>query len=315
VIPAEFVAEKTQGQVCEPMRVTANRLLFAGYDAIVCLSGTVPHEALGFSGGTKLLFPGVSGPEVIGLLHWAAVLIGIPRLIGELDNPAREVVDAGARLIVERLGSTPIVSLNMVYTEDEEHRAVPRGLFTGWGLEGFRSALQQAAALSAQLHIVYRDRPARVAVQCLPVMYDEVWTAGKGSYKLQRPGVLAPGGEIILYAPHIHAFHSKVGLDAAIRAIGYHGREFVRQYCERNPLFDKNVAAHVINVRGLGRQVQGREEFDFEVTLATAIPEVECRAVGLGYRDPASIRREDFAGEDALWIPDGGQWLYARRQG
>jgi nickel-dependent lactate racemase len=313
VIDADFVAARTQGQVREPMTVTANRLLFAGYDAIVCLSGTVPHEALGFSGGTKLLFPGVSGPEVIGLLHWAAVLIGIPRLIGELDNPAREVVDAGAALIVDRLGGTPIVSLNMVYTEDEHHRAVPRGLFTGWGLRGFRTALERAAALSASLHVIYRDTPARVAVQCLPAMYDEVWTAGKGSYKLQRPGVIAPGGEIILYAPHIHAFHSKPDLDAAIRAIGYHGRERVRAYCEAHPEFNKNVAAHVINVRGLGRWVAEREEFDFTVTLATAIPEADCRAVGLGYRDPATLRRDDFTGDDALWIPDGGQWLYARR--
>jgi len=313
VIPADFVARQTQGQIGEPMPVTVNRLLFAGYDAIVCLSGTVPHEALGFSGGTKLLFPGISGPEVIGLLHWAAVLIGIPRLIGERDNPARQVVDAGAALIVEQLGSTPIVSLNMVYTEDQAHRVVPRGLFSGWGLEGFRTALQQAAALSAQLHIVYRETAARLAVQCLPAMYDEVWTAGKGSYKLQRPGVIAPGGEIILYAPHIHAFHSKPDLDAAIRAIGYHGRDYVRQFCALHPDFNKNVAAHVINVRGLGRLIDQREEFDFEVTLATAIPEADCRAVGLGYRDPASIRREAFVGDDVLWIADGGKWLYARR--
>ncbi|MFQ3593026.1 MAG: lactate racemase domain-containing protein [Gemmataceae bacterium] len=313
MIAADFVAKQTQGQVCEPMRVTANRLLFAEYDAIVCLSGTVPHEALGFSGGTKLLFPGISGPEVIGLLHWAAVLIGIPRLIGELDNPAREVVDAGAALIVERLGSRPIVSLNMVYTEDQAHRAVPRGLFSGLGLAGFRTALEQAAALSAQLHVIYRDRPARIAIQCLPTMYDEVWTAGKGSYKLQRPGVLEPGGEIILYAPHIHVFHSKPDLDAAIRAIGYHGRDYVRAYCAAHPDFNKNVAAHVINVRGLGRQVGGREEFDFTVTLATALSEADCHAVGLGYRDPTSIRREHFDSDDVLWIPDGGQWLYARR--
>jgi nickel-dependent lactate racemase len=125
--------------------------------------------------------------------------------------------------------------------------------------------------------------------------------------------VIAPGGEIILYAPHIHAFHSKPDLDAAIQAIGYHGRERVRDYCERHPEFNKNVAAHVINVRGLGRLVAEREEFDFEVTLATAIPEADCRAVGLGYRNPATIRRDDFTGDDVLWIPDGGQWLYARR--
>ncbi|MGL4555017.1 MAG: lactate racemase domain-containing protein, partial [Gemmataceae bacterium] len=312
-IDAEFVAAKTAGQVRQPMAVTVNQLLFGGYDAVVCLSGTVPHEALGYSGGTKLLFPGVSGPEVIALLHWAAVLIGIPRLIGELDNPARDIVDAGAQLIFDKWGGVQMVSLNMVYTEDEHHRAVPRGLFSGWGPYGFRGALWEAARLSSRLHIVTLDAPVTTAVQRIPAMYDEVWTAGKGSYKLQRPGVIAPGGEIVLYAPHIHQFHCRPDLDAAIRAVGYHGRDYVRAYCDAHPSFNRNIAAHVINVRGLGEVAGGAERFDFGVTLASAIPRAECEAVGLGYRDPATLRKEDFGGPGALWIDEGGQWLYARR--
>ncbi len=301
-VPASFVAAKTSGQLNEPMRVTVNRMVLADYDAIICLSGTVPHEALGFSGGTKLLFPGVSGPEVIALLHWAAVLIGIPNLIGVRDNPAREVVDAGAALILARL-RCPVLCLNMVYTEDGHHRAVPQGLFAGWGLDGFQAALRDAAALSSTLHIRYLDAAAVTAVQRIPAMYDEVWTAGKGSYKLQRPGVIAPGGEIILHAPHIHAFHSNPVMDAAIRRVGYHGTERTMEFLRDEPSFDRNVAAHVINVRGTGA--------DFRVALATAIPRAECEAAGLGWRDPESIRRGAFA--DALWIDEGGQWLYARR--
>lgn len=312
-IPAAFVREKTAGHLDRDLDVTVNRLLTSDYDLIVCVSGTVPHEALGYSGGTKLLFPGVSGPEVIGLLHWAAVLMGIPRIIGRLDNPARDVVDAGARLIFGLIGHRPVLSLNMVYTEDERHQVVPRGLFAGGGLEGFASALAQAAELSSRLHVRYLDGPLSVAVQQIPKLYDEVWTAGKGSYKLQRPGVLAPGGEIILYAPHVEAFHSKPALDAAIRAIGYHGRDWVTEYLRRHPGFDRNVAAHVINVRGLGEMVEGEERFGFRVTLAAQISEAECRAVGLGYRHPDSVRREDFAGPGQLWIEEGGLYLLARR--
>jgi nickel-dependent lactate racemase len=312
-IPAEFVAEKTAGHLRQPLAITVNRVVAEDYDLIVALSGTLPHEALGYSGGTKILFPGISGPEVIGLLHWAAVLVGIPRIIGSLDNPARDIVNAGADVIFSLLGGRPALSLDMVYTEDEQHRAVPRGLFWGVGRDGFASALREAAALSSGLHIVHLDEPVRVAVQRIPPRYDEVWTAGKGSYKLQRPGVMAEDGEIILYAPHIHAFHSKPEMDATIRAIGYHGRDWVVEYCRKHPTFDRNIASHVINVRGLGELVGGVERFGFRVALASRISEHDCAAVGLGYRDPATLRREDFAGPDKLWIEEGGQWLYARR--
>jgi nickel-dependent lactate racemase len=302
-VPASFVSEVTGGEMSQPLRVTANRHLLAGHDLIVCLSGTSPHEALGYSGGAKALFPGVSGPEVIALLHWAAVLIGIPRIIGALDNPARRVVDAGAALILEHL-RCPVLSLIMVSTEDAQHQAVPRGLFAGWGMEGMRAAHRQAAELSSRLHVRYVEAPCEAVVQCIPAMYDEVWTAGKGSYKLQKPGVLAPGAEVILLAPHIRAFHSHPEMDAAIRAIGYHGRARTMEYLRRNPGFDRNVAAHVINVRGSGEE--------FAVTLASAIPRDECEAAGLRYRHPADVTQEAFPG--AVWIDDGGKWLYARAE-
>lgn len=312
-IDAEFVKSKTKGQVNFPLAVKVNKLIKNNYDLIIAINGTVPHEGTGFSGGTKIFFPGISGPEVTGLFHWAAVLIGIPEIIGKLENPAREVVDRGTELIFNALSNTAVLSFNMVYSEDDKHNIVPRGLFSGIGLNGFKNALRSAAELSAQIHIVYIDEAKETVVQQMPLMYDEIWTAGKGSYKLQRPGVIAKGGEIIIYAPHIHCFHSNKRMDSLMRQIGYHGRDYVVDYCQRNPNFDKNVASHMINVRGIGQLINGVESFDFKVTLATAIPEEECLAVGLGYKDPNSLREKDFQGPGKLWVTDGGQWLYARR--
>ena len=313
-IPAKSVRDKTHGHLSTPLRISVNRMLTENYDLLLTVSGTVPHEATGFSGGTKVLFPGVSGPEVTGLFHWAAVLIGVPEIIGQVDNPARDVVDEGAKAIFTLAGERTVIGFDMVFTEGEQHRILPKGLYGASGFNGFREALHAAAALSAKLHICYLDEPKQVVVQRIPEMYDEVWTAGKGSYKLQRPGVLAEGAEIILFAPHIRCFHSNRKMDADIRRLGYHGRDYVLQYCEEHPEFSKNVAAHVINVRGIGRQREGSEEFPFRVTLATQIPEAECREVNLGWRDPASLREEDFQGPGKLWVRDGGQWLYSRRQ-
>lgn len=310
-LPAAFVKEKT-GHLDAPMRITANRLITAGYDLIIAVSGTVPHEAIGMSGGLKIFFPGISGPEVIALLHWAAVLVGIPKIIGTVENPARDIVTEGARHYFGLLGETPAVSFNMLYSESGDD-VLAKGLYIGQGLEGFVAAHREAAEASARIHVVYLDEPKRQVVQQLPKMYDEVWTAGKGSYKLQRPGVLAPGGEVILFAPHIDCFHSHPTMDAEIRRLGYHGVGFVVDYCNRHPEFNKNVAAHSINVRGPSTYEDGVETFAFNVTLASQVSEADCRAVGLGYRDPDSLRREDFEGEGQLWIEDGGKWLYDRR--
>lgn len=311
-IPASFVAEKTNGELVQSIPVTVNKLLIQDFDLIVTLGSTVPHEAAGYAGGLKVFFPGVSGPEVIDLFHWAAVLIGIPRIIGSVDNPARAVINEGSKYIFQRAKS-PIISFNMLFEESDE-RVIPKGLYSGVGFEGFIDAYKKAAKMSSQLHVIYIDRPLEVAVQVISKSYDEIWTAGKGSYKLQKPGVMANGSEIIIYAPHINCFHSNPAMDAAIRRIGYHSMGYVKEFLRKNPGFSRNIAAHVVNVRGYGNYdlSTGEEKFPFKVTLATGIPEDICRKVNLGYRDPNSIHKEDFSAHGKLWIQNGGKYLYDR---
>ena len=309
-IPASFVAEKTQGDLSQSIPVVVNKLITEDYDLIIALSGTLPHESAGYAGGLKVFFPGISGPEVIDLLHWAAILIGIPRIIGTMDNPAREVINQGSSYIFHQI-KAPTISFNMVF-EEKEHQVIPKGLYIGIGFDGFIEAYKQASMASSQLHVIYLNEPLTVAVQVIDKNYDEIWTAGKGSYKLQSPGVMAPGGEIIIYAPHIKCFHSRREIDLALRQIGYHCKNYVKKYLELNPEFSKNIAAHVINVRGTGRYDINaeKEEFDFKVTLATGISKDICESVGLGYRNPDSIHQKDFIGPGKLWIDNGGKYLY-----
>ncbi len=99
-----------------PIPVNINKLIFGNYDLIITITATVPHEATGFSGGLKIFFPGISGPEVIDLFHWTAAMIGIRNLIGTVDNAARDILNEGARHIFKNL-KTQVISLNMVNTE------------------------------------------------------------------------------------------------------------------------------------------------------------------------------------------------------
>src|SRR5438270_621275 len=60
-----------------------------------------------------------------------------------------------------------------------------------------------------------------------------------------------------------------------------------------------DVLAHSSHVRGIGTFENGIERCRATVTLASQIPAETCRAINLGYRDPASIRPQDYADREA----------------
>src|SRR5207247_2294716 len=97
------------------------------------------------------------------------------------------------------------------------------GLFAGTA----EAAWDAASDLSRQLHITYKDHPFHIILSCCPPMYDELWTGGKAMYKLEP--VLADGGELIIYAPHITQVCVSHG--QTILEVGYHCRDyFLKQW-------------------------------------------------------------------------------------
>ncbi len=309
-ISSKLVKEKTNSQLLTPIPVTVNKLILSDYSTIIAISGTVPHEASGYSGGLKIFFPGISGPEVIDLFHWSAVLVGIPDIIGTVDNNARDIINEGSKLIFDNL-KCDVFTFNMVSTE-ADCAVIPNGFYVDKGYEGFIRAYRVAAALSSKVHIKYIDRPLEQVVQVIPERFDEIWTAAKGSYKLQKPGVMAKGGEVILYGPHISCFHSNKKIDAELREVGYHCKDRVCSILGSEKKISRNSASHLINAAGPGTfdPKTKKEELSFKLTLATGIPGEVCKSVGLNYRDHKTIKKSDFLSPGRLWIEEGGKYLY-----
>jgi hypothetical protein len=140
-------------------------------------------------------------------------------------------------------------------------------------------------------------------------MYDELWVAGKCMYKLEP--VVADGGELIIYGKHVKEVSVTHG--PLIRKIGYHTRDYFLAQMERFTDIPGGILAHSTHVRGRGAFENGVEKPRIQVTLATGIPEEECRAVNLGYRDPASIHPEEWENREAegyLCVPNAGEILY-----
>ena len=131
-------------------------------------------------------------------------------------------------------------------------------------------------------------------------------------YKLEP--VVADGGKLIIYAPHITEIsytHGKI-----LDEIGYHTRDYYTAQWEEFKSYPWGVVAHSTHVRGVGKYENGIEKPRVEVILATGIPEERCRKVNLGYMDPAGIRVEDYTGredEGILYVPQAGEVLYRLR--
>jgi nickel-dependent lactate racemase len=267
------------------------------YDQIVICGPTFPHEVVGFSGGNKYFFPGIGGAEVINFSHWLGAVITSYEVIGTKYTPVRRIIDRAAAMI-ER------AKLCFSLVVKGEGLA---GLYVGSPEEAYEAA----ANLSSLVHIRWVERPFRRVLSVMPEMYEDIWTAAKGMYKLE-PAV-ADGGEVIIYAPHITEISYTHGQQ--IEEIGYHVRDYFLKQWQRFQHYPGGVLAHSTHLRGIGSYDSdtGIESPRIQVTLATGISEDRCRKVNLGYLDPQSIHFDEWQGREAegiLLVPKAGEMLY-----
>lgn len=294
-ITAGEMGQISGGLLCESAEVTVNKHLL-DYDLLCVVGPVFPHEVVGFSGGNKYFFPGVSGEEILHQFHWLGALITNPSINGAKYTPVRAVVDLCASMI-------PVEKICFCLNVFDKTKC--RGIFFGTP----EDAWSGAADLAKETHIKTVDRPYKSVLAMAPAMYDEVWVAGKCMYKLEP--IVADGGELIIYAPHISEISVTHG--EMIKKIGYHTRDYFTSQMERFADIPKGVLAHLTHVRGIGTMEDGVEKPRVQVTLATAIPEEECRAVNLGYRNPDSINPDDWRGkeeEGRLLVEQAGEVLY-----
>jgi nickel-dependent lactate racemase len=142
-------------------------------------------------------------------------------------------------------------------------------------------------------------------------MYDDIWTAAKGMYKMEP--AIADGGEVVIYAPHIDEIsytHGKL-----LDEVGYHVRDYFLKQWDKFKHYPGGVLAHSTHLRGIGEYdaASGIESPRIQVTLATRIPEARCRRVSLGYLNPDTINPDEWRNredEGILLVPKAGELLY-----
>lgn len=296
-IPAARVRELSEGRLSVEVPVRVNRAVVDA-DLVVIAGPVLPHEVVGFSGGNKYLFPGLSGSEMIDVTHWLGALIGSAEIIGTPGvTPVRALIDEAAARI-----DTPVRALCVVTGPADTLHAAAFG--------EPRAAWAEAAAVSARTHVRYLDAPVDNVLSIIPERYDDLWTAAKGFYKVEP--VVADGGRVVLYAPHLVDI---TPMHPGVEQIGYHVRDYFTGQWDRFADHPWGELAHSTHLRGAGSwdPVHG-EVPRVAITLASGVSEARTRAVGLDWADPDRVD-VDAAVNDPRWlvVPDAGEVLHRLR--
>jgi lactate racemase len=297
-IGADRIAELSEGRLRREVDVRLNRAV-VDHDVTLIVGPVFPHEVVGFSGGHKYLFPGVAAQDIIDLSHWLGALITSAEIIGTRGiTPVRALIDEAASLVPSELRAFCLV----VASGSDSLHAITFG--------EPRAAWASAAEVSAEVHVRYLDAPVQRVLSIIPSKYDDMWTGAKGFYKVEP--VVADGGQVIIYAPHIRELSV---MHPEIAQIGYHNREYFVQQWERFEHLRWGDLAHSTHLRGAGTYdpVHG-ERNRVTVTLATSIPERLVRAANLDHLDPEEVDIEALSSDpDTLVVPQAGEVLYRLR--
>ncbi len=297
-IPADRIGELSDGLLHIDVEVRINRAVVE-HDMTIVLGPVFPHEVVGFSGGYKYFFPGLSGPEVIDVSHWLGALITSRDIIGTTGiTPVRALIHEAAALV------------------PGEHHALCLVVQSGTGrlrsatFGDPLSAWAAAAEISADTHVRYLDAPVRRVLSLIPAKYDDMWTAAKGFYKVEP--IVADGGSVVLYAPHISVISQ---MHPEIEEIGYHTRDYFVKQWDRFRHLHWGVLAHSTHLRGAGTYDEHTgEQCRVTVALATSIPEHRVRAANLDYVDPATVEPGLWeADADTLVVREAGEVLFRLR--
>ncbi len=177
------------------VRVAVNRTVLDA-DLVIGIGSIVPHHIPGFSGGAKIIQPGVCGNRTTGEVHLLSVRHR-RSLMGVVENRVRQEMEA----IAERAGLRAI--LNTVLNAE--------GAVVGAVFGDVKAAFRQGVALSRQVYGVEVPALADIVIAGSHPCDSEFWQAHKTLYSAEL--CVKQGGTIIIVTPcpeGVAATHSGV---------------------------------------------------------------------------------------------------------
>ena len=172
------------GKLEDGTPVVVNRHLVES-DFVLSVGHIVPHRAQGFTGGGKMVLPGVSGRASLNAMHWKEAQYTTGEILGRADNPVRQTSDEFAR----RAGLKYVVNVVL----DDEDRVV--GAWAGDPVRAHREGCRK----SLDVYGIAIPEPADICViDSYPADID-LWQANKAIFAADA--AVKQGGVLILVTP------------------------------------------------------------------------------------------------------------------
>jgi lactate racemase len=247
------------GRTADGTPVRANRLLVTA-DFVLGMGSIVPHRIKGFSGGAKIAFPGVAGPEIQARNQWEAAQCSSAAIMGRAANPTRERIEEAARLA----GLRYIVNV----VTDRDRRIV--GCFAGDPV----SAHRVGCRLSAEINEVTLPHRTDIVLADSHPADRDMWQSAKGFYA----GDIAvrDGGTLIVVSPNPEGVAERHPI---VLRLGY------RPFPEIARLVEGDAVDDVVGAAVLADLAQVVDRVD----CILVSPGISCdRAERLGFRHAAT---------------------------
>lgn len=257
------------GTTAEGAEVWINRKVDDA-DLVIGVGRIMPIDVCGFTGGGKILVPGVCGDVTNSDMHWTRVPVPDDRVIGHRDNPIRRSIDAMAR----QAGLDFIV--NLVVGRQGDIVGVVAG--------DMEAAHRAGCDVARRVHEVSLPGTADIVIADGYPFDIEFWQVNKA---LDTAGMaVRPGGVVIVVSP---CYEGLAPTHPEILEFGYRSVAEIIDLVESGRLKDKVVGVHMQQVSRVA------VERATVILVTSGISRGDVERVGLQYAPtPAEALRKAF---------------------
>jgi lactate racemase len=200
------------------------------FDVVLGLGSIMPIDVCGFTGGGKIIVPGLCGEKTNSDMHWVRAGIAGDLVVGRRENPIRAAIDRAALA----------GGLTAVFNAVLDSRCRIRQAVFGHPVEAHRAG----ARLSLSAHSAGLPEPADIVIADSFPFDIEFWQANKALGHASL--AVRDGGTIILVSPCVEGLSSTHEKD--ILEIGYRTSAEIRSLVEDGRIGHLVVAVHMIQV-------------------------------------------------------------------